>query len=154
MRNLEFNIGQFPQGRGLGGAINDAQLAAALQVSGELQRSRLVEAFADGGHQKRGGTKWAPLAASTRRRKQRRGKTKILVNTGRLRNSLRVRVRRNGSGVVLVFSADAPYAGFHQFGTSRMPARPVVEITASDEDRIVRDVRRAVERMVNGRARG
>jgi phage gpG-like protein len=58
---------------------------------------------------------WRPL-------KRRRGKP--LVKTGRLRGSISAVIQGDA---VSVFSG-VPYAGFHQLGTSRIPARPFLGV--------------------------
>lgn len=82
-------------------------------------------------------TSWAPLAASTIKRKKH---DRILIDTGALRESL---VHVGGSGNIaaaaergLVFGTDVEYAHFLQDGTSRMPARPPVGISDETLDKI------------------
>ena len=70
---------------------------------------------------------WAPLARSTIAQRSRRGRrVRILWDTGRLRASY---VRTPSIEVTkryLKIWSDVPYARFHETGTSRMPARPVI----------------------------
>lgn len=64
------------------------------------------------------GETWAPLAPATIAK----GRTAPpLTDTGKMRESLRV----NASQSAIVASIDDP-AGYHQSGTQRMPARPVL----------------------------
>lgn len=84
---------------------------------------------------------WPPLAASTKKgigaaaaktRKRKAAKAKaaekavaghvLLYRTGALSQSL----RPVASGDTFGVASDRPYAVFHQFGTSKMPARPFV----------------------------
>lgn len=80
------------------------------------------------------GEAWAPLKPATIRRK---GHDRILMETGRLGVSLTQR----GHSDAVVEIVDEPgqggfargtsveYAGFHQTGTKRMPARPPVGVS-------------------------
>lgn len=82
------------------------------------------------------GAAWAPLAPSTIAKK---GHSRILVETGRLGVSL----TQPGHPDAITEIVDEPgqggfsrgtgveYAGFHQAGTKRMPARPPVGVTES-----------------------
>lgn len=82
------------------------------------------------------GSLWAPLSEAYRLWKARhypgRG---ILVRTGRLRASLTgsggdsIRVVAGRRGEV---GTNVPYAIFHQGGTSRMPARPIIRLSSKD----------------------
>lgn len=64
------------------------------------------------------GAAQSPEGAAWARLKYRHGRP--LVLTGRLLRSVRSRIIADGIAV----TASAPYAGFHQHGTRRMPARP------------------------------
>lgn len=80
------------------------------------------------------GSAWAPLVPATIARK---GHSRILVETGRLGVSL----TQTGHPDAVIEIVDEPgqggfsrgtgveYAGFHQKGTARMPARPPVGVT-------------------------
>lgn len=74
------------------------------------------------------GTSWKPLDPETvkRRRKQ---SSKPLIDTGVLRNSTYAR----GGARTIYFGTNIGYAGFQQFGTRRIPARPFMPITAQGE---------------------
>lgn len=79
----------------------------------------------------RGYNTWAALAPSTLRQKARQGYPSTpLVRTGyyrRVSESLRgLRVRRN----VLELDSPVPYAIYHEFGTRRIPRRPVFTAVA------------------------
>lgn len=65
------------------------------------------------------GAPWKPLAKSTVIRK---GHSTILVDTHRMELET-MALPRGGAGVELV---STEVAGFHQFGTKNMPARPVL----------------------------
>lgn len=80
------------------------------------------------------GTSWAPLAFATVKARGRRGHGLggILYDTGRMRGAF---VTGAGEGykifspVQYVRGALTPYAAFHQAGTVKMVARPIVELT-------------------------
>ncbi len=144
-------IGQFVNGRGLGSALSPDKIRASVSQMLELQRGRILTAFADGGHHRRGGSKWALLAESTRRKKERTGRTTLLINTGRLRNTIRSQIASDGGEKIIgELVADAPYAGFHQFGTSRMPRRKVIEVTRSDVAEMRRFLMASMTKLING----
>ena len=83
-------------------------------------------------------SKWAPLAPSTLRARARRRKisgssgfgTKILWDTGRLRNSYINSPIVHVEGNTMRWGTDVPYAKYHETGTRWMPARPVVGYAA------------------------
>lgn len=65
---------------------------------------------------------WAPLAPSTVRRKAKAGKEKMLVWSGRLRNSFRSFYDNDVAGT----GSDVTYSDFHEDGTSRIPQRKML----------------------------
>ena len=77
---------------------------------------------------------WTPLNPVYAARKLAQGYgTKILVRTGRLKESL---TQRSGADAVfeigpkaLAMGTKVPYAGYHQTGTRRMPAREPLRIS-------------------------
>jgi phage gpG-like protein len=66
---------------------------------------------------------WQPLKPATVERKEKAGKTAMLIFERHMQQSLRVGVPSSGKVEV---GSDAFYAPFHQFGTKRMPARPFI----------------------------
>ncbi len=62
----------------------------------------------------------ATLALYARKKK---GRTSPLIDTGALFRSIRV-AEPQGDSVEI--TSDRPYATYHQFGTTRMPARPFI----------------------------
>ncbi len=115
---------------------------------------RFAKAFATEGASS--GSMWAPLSAGYRAWKLRaypgRG---ILVRTGRLRGSL---TSGGGGGIRVItprrgeIGTAVPYARYHQSGTSRMPARPVIRLSPADREEITRVVHRYLVRASTGRA--
>lgn len=78
------------------------------------------------------GRPWVPLKPETIRRKKLRGYSKILQNTGALRQSFLPFSDADEAGVGAIAIAGAPdkrrpdIAKFHQYGTSTIPARPML----------------------------
>lgn len=73
-----------------------------------------------------GGQGWAPLAFSTVQRKQALGlRSNILQATGRLKQDAS-RPSRTATARSLTLTINSPYLSYHQAGTSRMPARPLI----------------------------
>lgn len=88
------------------------------------------------------GDPWAPLAPATVKRK---GHSTILVDTGRLRGSLRDQTHADGiretfdewpGQAGFIFGTEVPYSVFHLEGTARAPARPHVGIEERTLDRL------------------
>ena len=71
------------------------------------------------------GARWQPLAQSTLDRRKGTSAT-ILVDTGRLRNSIAVSWTRKS----ISFGTNVAYGGAHQFGYTprRLPARPFMPV--------------------------
>lgn len=114
--------------------ITDA--SPAWEMVGEYMLEQFRTNYAMEGGWVGKGTEWAPLAASTVKDRIRRGwpgEHPILERSGQLKESITERgaaynvfdVRPDG---VTIGTAD-PIAPFHQFGTSRMPARQMVGLT-------------------------
>jgi phage gpG-like protein len=89
------------------------------------------EQFESEGQRSSGG--WAPLAESTVKAK---GDSSILFDTGAEMASFTERGDPNqtlwATDEFLLFGAKLPYPGFQQTGTSRMPQRRPLELTAAD----------------------
>lgn len=83
-------------------------------------------------------TQWPDLAEKTKKQKMKKKGSPypILTFTGRLRNSINSEVSQTQA---MVFSGVA-YGVFHQLGTSRMPARPFLEIADKDVDFILAEL--------------
>jgi phage gpG-like protein len=100
-----------------------------------------------------GAGEWAPLAESTLARKEAGGwPSDPLVRTGDLKDSLINPGRAADTGPShMIYGTDVDYAGFHQEGTSRMPARQVIPDPYRVEDR--RKVEAAMVTYINQAAR-
>lgn len=107
------------------------------------------------------GAKWAPRAASTLKALSARKRTKkgklskkartpkpILVSTGTLKKSFFV---ADGGGDSLDVATPVRYAKYHESGTPRMPARPVMPFDGDGAPRGPR-VEAAVRRAMEARA--
>lgn len=110
----------------------------------EEVEERLFES--EGGTGAGGG--WEPLAASTVARKAARGEDqRILHATLALRESL---TGKTGDSIRIMtpssfaFGTEVPYAKYHQTGTSKMPARRVVDFTAANKSLVVQVLQRFV----------
>lgn len=110
-----------------------------------------LEQFATQGA--RGGQTWQPLSERYGKWKAKRYPGKpILVATERLRRSLSLGGQKGGDQVYeasplsLTMGTAVPYARYHQRGTARMAARPILQPTQRDIDRIVSRLFRFAER--------
>lgn len=93
-----------------------------LERTGKQALYRIDQGFAKG--QTPTGENWAPLAPGTIRGK---GHSRVLVDTGKLRDSFDAMLTERGDTHTLtVFSTDENLK-FHEFGTETMPKRPVME---------------------------
>ncbi len=135
------------------GSVAAARMAARSGANAAVQQVGL--AFrTEGAHY---GAKWAPRKASTvkalsaRRRKKngKLGKARtpkpILRDTGTLMKSFFV---ADGGGDAFAVATPVRYAKYHESGTSKMPARPVMPFDKDGNPRspaVERAVRRAME---------
>lgn len=99
----------------------------ALAAMGEVVVSVTMRAFTDASLRP---SQWAPLAASTIKRRRADGRgTSPLLRTGLLSRSARV---SSLSKSTVVVSSDRPYAPHQQYGTRRgVPARPFFPFDSS-----------------------
>jgi phage virion morphogenesis protein len=74
------------------------------------------------------GQAWAPLKPATIKRR-RKGSSKPLVDTARLRNSNTTQALPRA----IRFGTNVEYAAAHQFGTERIPARAFLPITPTGQ---------------------
>lgn len=98
----------------------------------------------------RGGARWQPLSARYAKQKAKKYPgAPILVLTGRLKRSLTViggaDSVRIAEPLSLTLGTRTPYAGYHQQGTKRMPARPPLELTRDDFGKFVSRIYRYAE---------
>jgi phage gpG-like protein len=116
----------------------------ALAAIADDCREMIAEQFASQGGAE--GTPWAPLAPSTLRR--RRASPSILYATGALRRSL---TEPGAAGHIeeledqsLTLGTRLPYALYHQTGTRRLPARPIIVLSEVRAQRWTEIVRREI----------
>ena len=75
--------------------------------------------------------RWRELSAGSRKAREGRwGNSKILRRTGRLRRSYTQTPVVHVEAKQMRISSNVPYAGYHETGTRRMPARPVIGYAA------------------------
>ena len=118
---------------------------AEIQVAVDLALDEFVNdqveviksAFIHGGHQHHGGEPWVARA--------RPYPHPILYATGALQSSI---VPSSSRALGYVESV-SPYAVYHQFGTSNLPIRKVVDFTAQDRTRLHRQMKNRVEAVTN-----
>jgi len=100
----------------------------------------------------RGGQRWQPLSERYAKWKEKKYPGKpILVRTERLKRSLSLGGSepdqvKDFQPLSATFGTRVPYARYHQRGTKRMPARPVLQPTQRDVDRMVSRLFRFAER--------
>lgn len=112
----EFTIGKFHQGEGLESALaNPGQIVQAVALA---QVGTLKSAFLVGGHGDRGGEQWAPWSAKYALNRARKGRSKVLIDKGILRNSVHTTQPTPGPDYVVTIGSNVPYAKAHQFGFS------------------------------------
>ncbi len=123
-----------------------ADQSPALQRVADDFREMIARQFASEGRAE--GTLWATLAPSTLRRRRDRA-TPILQSSGALLRSFTI---RGAAGHVerleehsLAIGTSLPYALFHQTGTQRMPARPIIVLSGARSERWVEMVRGGIE---------
>jgi len=86
------------------------------------------------------GQHWPPPADPARKIDSR-----LLVATGALRNSLTSPATGQVTEMTLSFGTDVPYGRFHQFGTSRMPARPFMGMPPDAQRQLANRLSQLVE---------
>lgn len=119
--SYDFSVGRFKNGRGLDRALRDVH--KPLRAAGVLQVARIQRAFTAGGHQNHGGDAWAPWSPAYAARQQKRGRSKVLVDTGILRNSITFNVADVAGKSAMTVGTNVPYAAAHQFGVSKTVTR-------------------------------
>lgn len=142
--SYDFFLGPHINGVGLQSALDNMHVPL-----GRLAREQVANvrrAFRSGGNAIRGGDQWAPWSKRYAADRAKRGKTHILVDTGRLRASIRGRVRHDS----IVLQTPVEYADYHQFGTRHMPARPFLVFTRRDRSHFAARMAHWFRRKVNG----
>ena len=124
-----------------------------LKIAGQVMRSSVEQTFRDQGSP---AGSWAPLAASTLKRAKGGVGRKILIRSGRLKNSVTYTV----SGNILTIGTNLKYAAIHQKGgvagrrgpfkkknarRPEIPARPYLVFRPEDPQRM----KAAMERYID-----
>lgn len=107
---------------------------------GVKQVANLKRAFLQGGHQRRGGLRWA--------RVKRNLPPPILIKTGAMRAATSFNPAATKAGARATFINTAEYAAFHQFGTRLFPARKILVVTRRDEMELSRRLVFGLEKAV------
>ena len=68
----------------------------------------------------------------------------ILVATGRMRQEVTTGARVTATAKTLTFTTNNAYWFYHQYGTRRMPARPIFKLNRADEAKFTQDIERYV----------
>jgi phage virion morphogenesis protein len=126
-----------------------------LKIAGGVMRSSIEQTFRDQGSP---AGSWPPLAASTIRRDRTAGVgRKILIRSGRLKNSVTSAQAQMINGKTLVIGSNLIYAGIQQLGGSagrkhaaKIPARPYLVFRPEDPQRITE----ALQAFIDARAKG
>jgi len=119
---------------------------------GKNEILRIVGAFLEGQIKQtitRGRAEWPPLSPETIKRK---GSSKPLIDTGKLRNSVTHKVEGNAVKVG-VFGEEAVIAAVHEFGTTKagrghkvvIPSRPFIRPTVDEN---IQEVEKIVGREI------
>jgi phage virion morphogenesis protein len=112
-----------------------ADEAAAIMLN-RLRERFLAEKGPDG-------SPWEPSKAAIKRRRE--GGSGTLFKTGRLFQSIQLSSEGPGERSI---GTDVPYAGFHNFGTRSLPARPFMFFSDDDvavaEQLVIRRIKEAV----------
>jgi len=109
--------------------LNKKDFSDVLSVFGE--RLHLTHRLRWNAQKDPAGNSWPTLSpnyAQSKRKKNSRGREKILVLTERLMNSFDYTVTRD----TLEFGTNIMYGSTHQFGSSQVPARPFLGYTEED----------------------
>jgi len=130
------------QGEKAAGEFNKGVLTRKISIAW----SRKMREFSKINFITHGSGSWPPLSPAYARIKGTRGAgllrlTDKMFRSVTTRGSQNVaRLRRRGFGMEYIFGTDVDYAKFHQFGTSKMPQRKVIDVTDSQK----RDLQKTV----------
>jgi phage virion morphogenesis protein len=114
-------------------AVEMSNPAPAMKLVGQLAQREVVRQYRlEKDPQDR---PWKPLSAATLKSRRNRNKSsiKILIDTGRLVNSINSQASGNEARV----GTNVGYAPFHNFGTRKMPQREFMGLTPRALDMIV-----------------
>lgn len=127
---------------------------SAVDADGNMIKSKLV------GHIDAQDLGWAPLSPHTVALK---GHDKIFVETGSLRAGIRVRAIRAPSNGYSIFIGASPWVKntdgrklsdimrYLEYGTSKMPARPLIRPTWNEvKDKVKADMRKTLHGLIRG----
>ena len=121
-----------------------ADQAPALASVADDFREMIAQQFASEGRAE--GTPWPELSPATLRR--RHASTPILYKTGALLRSLREPGAAGHveelEGYSLTLGSRLPYAVYHQTGTRRLPARPIIVLSGARSERWAEIVRQQI----------
>ena len=127
-----------------------ADNAPALAAVADDFREMLAQQFASEGRS--GGTPWPARVGAVREppsRKRAMQAAPLQVRTGALRDSLTTPGAAGGveelDGGSLTLGTRLPYAMFHQLGTRRMPARPLIVLSDERASKWTEIVRNAIQ---------
>lgn len=131
---------------------------AAIDADGNMIKSKLV------GHIDAQDLGWAPLSPRTVALK---GHSKIYIETGTLRGGIKVRAIRAPANGYSIFIGASPWARNKdgrklsevmiclEYGTSRMPARPLIRPTWNEvKDQVKAHMREALHGLIRGEVGG
>jgi phage gpG-like protein len=141
--------------------ISGNALGQGFMDAGDSYMAGIRERFGD---QSQGGGSWPPLSPNYAKQKlKRRGHELILVDTGELFLSLYPSSPNNiryplPDGIVV--GTDDPKAHFHQYGTKKMPARPILvspddpDMPSTTLDDMTFDIERGLQKLIDECAAG
>lgn len=128
------------------GLFNQAlqAITRVLRVWGSRELQHQRRAFDLGGHAFHGGVQWRPLSASSLANDV--GPRTPLQDSGSLKRASFVRF----AGTSMILGNSHPLAAIHHYGTSTIPARPIVVVTRLDIQDLKEQLKREIERAING----
>ena len=122
------------------GNLRDILLPGELDIAiGKSCVAEIKKNFRD-----QGSPKWTPFSPNSLGSRRPSGKkitnsSKLLQDTGNLRDSINFKIDRKGLGFdVVVYSTQTtpPYGVYHQFGTKHIPARPFMNMPTNWSDKV------------------
>lgn len=116
-------------------------LEVPLKESANYVRMKTNQAFSYGGAE----GQWKPLSPKTIERK---GSSKILIDTGRLRQDATSPSNQNLSSNQVRLFVPTEYAHWHQYGGGRTPQRKFFVVRANEEPKIATYFRRYLQRVL------